>query len=114
MPYTLQIGAGSECAAELSVNTSGPAPVMLWREDDPDKRAAQVAQIKRLEEEGKRVITISWRTSDDPEQSSISPSLKTDAWPGVRSFHRDWRLLGDDPPPMVARLCAGVSTGYSP
>lgn len=59
--------ASSTGAAELSVNTSGPAPVMLWREDDPDKRAAQVAQIKRLEEEGKRVITIGWRTSDDPD-----------------------------------------------
>jgi hypothetical protein len=51
----------SSSAAELSVNMSGPdATVMLWREDYPDKAAAQAAQIKRLEEEGKRVITIGW------------------------------------------------------
>jgi hypothetical protein len=58
----------STSAAELSVNMSGPGDtVYLWRADDPDKRAAQVAQIEQLEAEGKRVITIGWGRPDDAD-----------------------------------------------
>jgi hypothetical protein len=60
----------STSAAELSVNMSGPgATVMLWRDYDADDatRAAQAAEIKRLQDEGKRVITIGWGAPDDPD-----------------------------------------------
>lgn len=50
-------------AAELSISTgtNGPREIRFrWRCDDDDRREAERAEVERLQEEGKTVVSIGW------------------------------------------------------
>jgi hypothetical protein len=57
----------STSVAELSVTANAPARTLIfrWRTSEDDERDAEAAEIERLRDEGKHVVSIGW---DDPTE----------------------------------------------
>jgi hypothetical protein len=59
---------------DVTVNTSARGISFRWRTDDDDKRDAEAAEVERLQEEGKTVVSIGWDDSDKdkPEDGPLN------------------------------------------
>jgi hypothetical protein len=72
----------SSASVDLNINSNLPPReiVYRWRSDDDDQRDAEVAEMERLREEGKHVVSIGWGDPDDGKtiehEASPGPSNK--------------------------------------